>query len=87
MHIIINLSRLRGLRRTASAVARYGGRRRRERDSNPRYAQKDVQRFSKPSLSATQPSLHDVIKQHLPAIARHGGRTSLSQSTGGLRPP
>ena len=36
---------------------RFGGRRRRGRDSNPRYKFKLVQRFSKPALSATQAPL------------------------------
>jgi hypothetical protein len=42
---------------------------RRERDSNPCYGYKPVERFSKPSPSAARPSL--LTRQHIIALIRH----------------
>jgi hypothetical protein len=44
---------------TFQAFAEHAQRDRRGRDSNPRYGDEAVQRFSKPSLSAAQPPLHE----------------------------
>ena len=59
-------------------------RQRRGRDSNPGYGHDPVQRFSKPSLSATQPPLQGFRET---STIRRGARQSRLKTSGGRFPP